>query len=136
MSFNQRRRWRGSMVVAVLMMLAFVAVTVTALAVVFATEVKRTRTAASGAQLRQLLLAAPPVAVEELRRNGTGERELPVATPVENATLVLRIRPQGDERVQVQAVAKWQGAAAAQSLTYQREGNAWKLHSASLGRQP
>jgi hypothetical protein len=117
-------------------MLIFVSLAVSSLALLFAGEAQRTRSASAGGQLRELLLAAPPVALEELRRGGASARDVTVPTPVVGATLTLQIRPDASGATEIRVVARGQSGVAVQTLRYGRDGEGWKLRSATLGIQP
>jgi Tfp pilus assembly protein PilV len=127
---------RGSTLIAVLVSFTLIAAAVTAMTVLFATEARRTRAAAVGAQLRQLLLAAPPAALDELQRNGTAARHVTVPTPVAGATLTLQVRSDAKDAAEILVIAKTRAGLATQLLRYAGSGHQRKLRSATLGTQP
>jgi hypothetical protein len=87
---------RGTAFMAAVLLMIVVASIVTLLAIVFAAQARRTRSAVAGAQLRQLLLAADPIARADLAANGTAARTLTPPIPVEGATLTIVIQPPAD----------------------------------------
>jgi type II secretory pathway component PulK len=123
---------RGATLVAVLISFTLVAAAVTAMMVLFATQAKRTRSTLAGTQLRQLLLAAPPVALDELRRHGQTARDVTIHTPVKDATLTLHIQSKSNNNAEIHVTAKHQTTSATQTLTYAHTANNWKLQSTTL----
>jgi hypothetical protein len=99
----------------------FIGMAVMAVSALFAHEAQRTRTALAQTQLRQLLLAAVPAAQSEIQTPGT--RDVPLAVPVEGATVVLHVNGRA-----VKVVATYHGSQAAQSLVFENG----KLASATL----
>ncbi len=86
---------RGMAMMAVIVMFVLIGAAVVSMTALFATEVRRTRAAAGGAQLRQLLLAGTVVAEEELRMHGGAERDVAVKVPVEGGGLRLHVVAEG-----------------------------------------
>jgi hypothetical protein len=128
-------RSRAFAFITVILMMSLIAGAVAALAVLFATEARRTRAAVEGAQLRQLLLAAAPLATEELRLGGPAAREVPVPTPIATDTLTLQIKPLDTDHAQVQVIAKSPNSHADLTLIYLHQGSAWQLQAAALTAQ-
>ena len=127
---------RGMAVITVVIMLVLVSAAVTAMTLLFATEARRTHEATAGAQLRQLLLAAEPAALDELQRHDSAARDVTIPTPVASATLTLHITPAGGDQAQVHVLAKSTRDQRAQTLTFTRTTGRWQLHSAELRFQP
>jgi len=128
-------RSRGSALIAVIITFVLISAAITALALLFATEARRTRATLAGAQLRQLLLAAAPSATDELNKNGNAAREIPVKTPLPQDTLTLTITPRSPTTAQVTIIAKTPTASLSQSLTYTKTATTWSLHTATLNTQ-
>jgi hypothetical protein len=125
-------RNRGSALVAVIITFTLVAAALTALAILFNTEAKRTKATVAGVQLRQLLLAATPSATEELNAHGNATRDVQLKAPVDGATLVLKITAKSPTTAQVTVTATTSGASLSQSLTYANTNSQWTLHAATL----
>ena len=113
---------RGFMTMFVLSTFIFLAAAVVTMTAVFTHESNRTRTALAQTQLRQLLLAAVPEAQAQLRAN-PAPRDVPLAMPVEGASVVLHIS--GDTVV---VEARLRAFKAAQTLQFENG----KLASSSL----
>jgi hypothetical protein len=138
---NGGRRGRGVSSMLAVVLLLTMAATVTAMAVVFAAQARRTQAAAVGAQLRQLLAAGIPAAREELAARGPGGaagKEVPVATPVADARLTLAIAAPSATEADVTVRAEWRGGKATETLLFTRQGaqGAWTLQDVRLGQSP
>ncbi len=98
----------------------------------FSHEVKRTREAVAGGQVRQLLLAGEQMGRAELRRGGNSVRDVTVNTPVSEATLVLHIEPDG-EGARVRAAVMVGKYRAGQEMGFRRGGGGdWVLNEARM----
>jgi len=127
---NQNAK-RGTALIAVIIMMTFVAAAVVAMGVLFTTETKRTRTTVEAAQLRQMLLAAEPAARAELAR-GTADRDVPLAIPINGGTLNMHFSDAGNGKALVRATAHIGDAVAVSAMTYGRRENGWAIENAVL----
>ena len=83
--------------------------------------------------MRQLLMAAVPTAVDEVKSRGNGDREVTVATPVEGATVVLTIAKSGDNGATVRVEAELRGKKGAETLDLQKAGDGgWRVAETRL----
>ena len=103
---------RGFTAVAMMFATIFIGLGVMAMAALFDHEAHRTHAALAQTQLRQLLLAAVPTAQSEIQTPGT--RDVPLAVPVEGATVLLHVNGQP-----VKVVAAYRGFKAAQTLIFE-----------------
>ena len=142
-------RRRGMASIVAVGTIPLVAVALAAMLSLFAAEIRRTRDAAAGAQLRQLLVAGEWAARDRVGKNAgpvTEPADVPVMLPAElgggegegadvGAALRLRIEPgEGPERVNVRVAATVGRAGAAQALVFERKGAGWELVRAELVR--
>ncbi len=112
---------RGFTAVAVMFATIFIGLAVMAMTVLFGHEAHRTQNALAQTQLRQLLLAAVPAAQSQIQTPGT--RDVPLAVPVEGATVTLHVVGRT-----VHVIAAYHGSKAAQTLVFENG----KLASATL----
>jgi hypothetical protein len=128
----------ATMLVIVLLMLSGAAVL--ALSTQFAGDARRTQRATVGAQLRQLLEAAIPIAQAQLAEERADLRDLTVPTPVAGASLVLHFAPAGEGAGggvrEVRVVAGWRSMQAREKLDFAKVGNRWSLQNAALTQSP
>jgi hypothetical protein len=136
-------RRRGFISGFVLIMLIFVSITLIALSSSFALHARRTQAATAGAQLRQILLAAPAYATAELttRPPAANTREVQVPLPVDDATLTLTITnsataPDTPPVAIVLAHATLRTFKASQHLEFQRTPAGWTVVAATLEHSP
>ncbi len=103
----RRAARRGFTTLVVIMSMMVLAGAIAGMSNLFAHEIARTRAVRAQIQLRQLLFAAAPAARQELASNGTTMRDVAVALPLEQATLLLHIAPAtGGSQVNVTAAFK------------------------------
>jgi hypothetical protein len=136
---NAVRRQGGFISGMVIGILVLVSIAIMAVASGMTMQVKRTRAAAAGAQLRQLLLAAPVVARAELASGGPRQREVNVPVPagLEGATLTLDIGPgDGAPTARMLATALMKGYKASQQLEFRQEAGGWTLQASELRETP
>ena len=129
-TYGMRGGKRGLALMAVIMMMVLVGAAIVAMGVLFTGEVKRTRSALAGAQLRQMLLAAEPAAREELAR-GIAERDVTVSMPVNGGTMSMHVSGSGEKAV-VRAQARIGQMAAVSVMTYGRTDKGWVVEGAVL----
>ena len=111
------------------MLIGLVATTLAAMAMTFAADARRTRAAATDAQLRQLLIAG---AADVQQRLGKGEATLDIqsAAPADGVVRVTAAA-KGDavEAVVVATIGK---RTAQQTLRFTRAADGWKLHRVNV----
>jgi len=129
---KKMRPRRGFTLIAVIFMFIVIGAAVAAMAVLFATENRRTMGTRAGAQLRQLLLASVPFAEAELQSRGTTVRIISLDTPVRGAKVTLTIQPVDEGKARVRVDAVMGKSAATQTLRYVQSGGLWGLESSVL----
>lgn len=129
---ENRRASRGTALMAVIIMFVLVSAAVVSLTLVFATQTRRTRNTAAGAQLRQLLLASAETAKDELQTHGSQPRDVAVPTPVAGSTLNMQMKEGRDGHAEVRAQARLGDHTAVQVMTFARGAKGWVLESAVL----
>jgi hypothetical protein len=118
---------------AVIMMFVLIGVAVISMTLLFATEIRRTRAAANGAQLRQLLLAAAFTAPEELQSHGTTDCTVTLPVPLPDAAAAIHIVPSGPGAATLHLTARLRDSRAAETLQMLRDQNGkWSITSAIL----
>ena len=128
------RRRNGFAILMAIALLAIVGMAIISVSSVFAAQIRRTRDTQADAQIRQLLLAAAPIASERLGQwDGNNGQPMMVDLPPELADCQLSIRfapgADGDATVDVQAsIGKRQGF---ETLRYAHRGAGWELTSAT-----
>jgi hypothetical protein len=131
-SVHPRRGFISGMVIG---MLVLVGISIISLSLYFTTQARRTQAATAGAQLRQLLLAAPAFAGEELTARGNADRAVAVPVPVEGTELTLTIAKTESATV-VTATARLRAYHASQRLEYRQTSAGWTLIDVRLIKSP
>jgi hypothetical protein len=123
---TRRRRAKNSAFAAVtaIVLLGLVATTLGAMAMMFAADARRTRDAATEAQLRQLLIAGAASAQQRLEKGPT-TFDAKLTAPADGA-LQLTAAPDG-EAVRVTITATLGPRRQQQTLRFTRAGDKWKL---------
>ena len=143
---QQHHPRRGFISGIVIGMFVLVGIALVSLTMFFTTQARRTQAAAQGAQLRQLLLAAPAYAQAELTSGGNQPRDVQIPVPVEDATLTLTIAKNPDAApsaspplpgtAQVTATATFRNHKAVQTLAFRQTPAAWLLVDTRLIQSP
>ncbi|MCL2640113.1 MAG: hypothetical protein FWD53_04645 [Phycisphaerales bacterium] len=123
---------RGMTLIAVIFTFIVVAAAVSAMAILFATENRRTIGTRAGAQLRQLLIAVPPFAEAQLQSQAPTARTLTIPTPIPEATLTLTFQPIDESKTDIRVNATINKSFASQTLHYHRTNTIWTLQSTTL----
>jgi hypothetical protein len=107
------------------------------MSLLFAAQARRTRATQTGAQLRQILLAATTIAQNQPANIST-EQTLTLPTPIPNATLTLHLTPNKDGTLEALATAKLSSFSAAQqlTLTHKPTQSIWTITTATLTQSP
>jgi hypothetical protein len=124
-------------------LLVLVSIALIALSTSFTLHARRTQAAVAGAQLRQLLLAAPAYARAELATRGSAPepREVPIPVPADDATLTITITNSPSATADlpvatVLATARFRTFKAVQRLDFQRTATGWSLLATQLQQSP
>ena len=115
---------RGMAAIIAVVMIALVGAALVTLGTVFASQVKRTRAAASEAQLRQLLVAGAVVATQMTEDDR--EIALPKELANDGATLHVKIHRDGD-RATVEIVAKVQSRVLDETIRMEGRDGKWRI---------
>jgi hypothetical protein len=135
MTERQRRR-RGFMTVAALFLVGLVAASLAIVATAAATDLRRTRTVVSKAQLRQLLLAAGAdvasraTAWGDVAPGASWTLAMPAELP--GYAVQVRVRPGGAGTAEATVTADGEGLRATQRLTWTRRGGRWALAAVEM----
>jgi hypothetical protein len=134
--FARHDRRRGFAIIIAIGLMGLVAAALALLATMMAADTRRTSSAVTEAQLRQLLVAGAAVAQRDIQgivAAGEKGRAITLPEPLSQpgGKLTLTAKSSGD-RAEVEVLAAYERRHAAQMLTFERKDGAWQMVSARL----
>jgi hypothetical protein len=123
-----RSRHRGFVMIVAITLLGLVGATLAVMAMLFAGEAKRVQSVMAETQLRQLLIAGEAAARSRLDAGATTQ---PVTVELPPALAGASVTISGDS-TSVRIAASYQGRHAAQTVSYVKDGSAWRISKLTL----
>jgi hypothetical protein len=124
----RRLRHRGFVMIVAISLLALAGATLAVMATLFAGEAKRVQAASAETQLRQLLVAGEAVARSRLN-TGAATQAVKVELPEQLAGAEVTVAGDaGNVRIEAQFL----GRHAAQTVSYVRDGDKWRIAKVTL----
>ena len=124
---------RGMASIIAVVMIGLVAIALVTLGTVFVSQLKRTKAAATDAQLRQMLIAGAVMATQMAQDDR--DVALPNEMGNEGATLHVKVHRDGD-RATAAIDAKWRERVLRETIRMERRDSQWKIVDTNLGDQP